>query len=211
MLLVPAIVCAHVTDPISNVVEGIAAEGYAIVANALPPAAVTALRERALALDARGELAPAAVGRASSRTTRPDIRGDCIRWLDPGHPAAAERALWGLLDALRDAANRSLMLGLWSFEGHYALYPAGASYARHRDRFRDDDARMLSCILYLNDDWQSKDGGALRLYVSERETRDVLPAGGTLVVFLADRFEHEVLPATRPRLAMTGWFRRRAP
>ena len=39
--------------------------------------------------------------------------------------------------------------------------------------------------------------------------RDVLPVAGTLVCFLSDRFDHEVLPATRERLALTGWFRRR--
>jgi SM-20-related protein len=29
------------------------------------------------------------------------------------------------------------------------------------------------------------------------------------MVFLTERFEHEVLPATRERLSITGWFRRR--
>jgi SM-20-related protein len=74
---------------------------------------------------------------------------------------------------------------------------------------RDDDARVLSCVIYLNEAWTADDGGALRLHVSAREAIDVLPVGGTLVCFLADRYEHEVLPATRERLAVTGWFRRR--
>jgi SM-20-related protein len=47
------------------------------------------------------------------------------------------------------------------------------------------------------------------MYDDER-VRDVLPVAGTLVCFLSDRFEHEVLPATRERLSLTGWFRRRA-
>ena len=63
--------------------------------------------------------------------------------------------------------------------------------------------------MYLNEDWTSADGGALRMYDDER-VREVLPVAGTLVCFLSDRFEHEVLPATRERLAVTGWIRRRA-
>jgi SM-20-related protein len=38
----------------------------------------------------------------------------------------------------------------------------------------------------------------------------VQPEGGTLACFLSADFEHEVLPAARPRLSLTGWFRRRA-
>ena len=39
---------------------------------------------------------------------------------------------------------------------------------------------------------------------------DVLPVGGCLVVFLSGEIPHEVMPATRDRLSLTGWFRRRA-
>ena len=106
--------------------------------------------------------------------------------------------------------NRTLLLGLFSFEGHFAIYPAGAAYRRHRDRFRDDDARVLSCILYLNDGWSARDGGTLRIHLDGGGQYDVLPIGGTLVCFLSERFEHEVLPGKRERLALTGWFRQRA-
>jgi SM-20-related protein len=96
------------------------------------------------------------------------------------------------------------------FEGHYAIYPPGARYERHRDRFRDDDARVLSCVLYLNDAWHASDGGALRLYLPHDETLDVLPEAGTFVAFLSAELDHEVRPASRERAAITGWFRRRA-
>jgi SM-20-related protein len=114
------------------------------------------------------------------------------------------------LAALRLALNAGLFLGLFTFEGHYAIYPRGAFYRRHRDRFRDDDARVLSCVLYLNQDWTANDGGCLRIHIDDGEQCDVLPVGGTLVCFRSECFEHEVLPATRDRLALTGWFRRRA-
>ena len=82
--------------------------------------------------------------------------------------------------ALRDALNRRLLLGLHELEAHYALYPAGAHYDRHRDRFRDDDARVLSAVLYLNRDWTEADAGALRLYLpdgSHQRHPARLPAG----------------------------------
>src|ERR1022692_4665701 len=126
---------------------------------------------------------------------------------------SAEGPFWQAFDALRLALNETLQLGLFSFEAHYALYPPGASYGRHLDRFRagadSPDVRVISCVIYLTVDWTPADGGVLRIHDGER-MRDVLPLAGKLVCFLSDRFEHEVLPATRERLSLTGWFRRRA-
>ena len=198
---------------VAKVIGDLAARGFAIVTDFLPAQAIAALRAEALRRDAAGELVAAGIGRATERAVRSDIRGDRIRWLDDEHSAPAEQALHDALTTLRDAINRHLLLGAWRFEGHYALYPTGAAYARHRDAFRGQRARaggrVVSCILYLNEDWQATDGGALRIHFDNGATCDVLPAGGTLVAFLAADFEHEVLPATRPRLAVTGWFRTR--
>lgn len=196
----PAVAAAIVAD--------LAARGYAIVPDALPPAAVDALRAHAMARDAAGELAPARVGRGDAAQRAPD-RGDRIAWLHDD-PASAEAPARALLDALALACNRELYLGVNERELHYAVYPPGAGYARHRDCFRDDDARVVSCVLYLNEAWTPSAGGALRLHVSESSAVDVTPTGGTLVAFLSATFEHEVLPATRERIALTGWLRRRA-
>jgi SM-20-related protein len=193
-----------VTDnPVTAVVAGLAGDGIAVVPRFLLAAAVAALRDEAMRRDAASSLAAAGVGRGSARVVREEVRGDRIGWLDERDPAPPERALFDVLETLRVAVNRELALGLWRYEGHYAIYPPGARYERHLDRFRDDDARVLSLVLYLNDAWRAADGGALRLHL------DDLPEGGTLVAFLAARFPHEVLPARRPRLAVTGWFRRR--
>ena len=175
----------------------------------IPATVVLALAAIARRRDAAGDFCAAGVGRRAGRIERSDIRGDRTLWLDAEAPAPAERALWQALERLRVGLNEAAFLGLFSFEGHYALYPPGAFYRRHSDCFRDDDARVLSCVLYLNDAWTAADGGALRLYLPGNDTRDILPIGGTLVCFLADRQEHEVLPAMRERLAVTGWFGRR--
>jgi SM-20-related protein len=197
---------------IDRICAAIADEGCAIEADFLPQASVAALADEAHARDTAGEFHAAGVGRGAARVQRSDVRGDRILWLDPSLASSAQRPFWQALDALRLALNETLLLGLFSFEGHYALYPPGAYYRRHRDQFRgagSADIRVISCAMYLNENWALADGGPLRIYDGEL-MRDVLPVAGTLVCFLSDRFEHEVLPATRERLALTGWFRRRA-
>ena len=194
--------------PGEALIEALAARGYAVERDAIASDVIAGLRDHARALDRDGAFAPAGVGRGPSPARQTGIRGDRIAWLGDEPANAAERALGGWLDALRVQCNRELVLGLEHLEAHYAIYPPGTGYARHRDRFRDDDARVLSCVLYLNDGWTCEDGGTLRLYADEGAI-DVAPLGGTFVAFLSARFEHEVLPARRDRLAVAGWFRRR--
>jgi SM-20-related protein len=197
---------------IDRICAAIANEGCAVEADFLPQAMVAALADEAHARDAAGEFNAAGVGRGAAHVRRSDVRGDRILWLDQNVASSSQQPFWQALDALRLALNETLLLGLFSFEGHYALYPPGSYYRRHRDQFRgagSSDIRVISCAMYLNENWALADGGALRIYDDER-VRDVLPVAGTLVCFMSDRFEHEVLPATRERLALTGWFRRRA-
>jgi SM-20-related protein len=67
----------------------------------------------------------------------------------------------------------------------------------------------VSAVFYLNPAWQPEQGGVLRLYLADQTTRDVPPEAGSLLVFLSADMPHEVLPASRERLSLTGWFRRR--
>jgi SM-20-related protein len=197
-------------ERIARIALDIESTGYAVVPEFLPVDVVAALRARADALDAADELSAAGVGRGGRRVVDAATRGDRIRWLDAHDDDAAEGVLRDALETLRLELNRVLALGLFEMEMHYALYPPGARYAPHVDRFRDDDARVLSCVLYLNERWSADDGGALRLQLEAREPLDILPEGGTLVAFLSARFVHEVLPARRARWSVTGWLRRRA-
>lgn len=172
------------------------------------PALLTQLRWRCSELQASGALRAARVGRGAQNRLAPEIRGDFIAWLE--QPSRdAEQVLLEKLEELRAALNRGLMAGLADFEGHFAVYPRGAAYARHFDRLQGSDLRAISAVLYLNDAWVAEDGGQLRLYVGGGRYEDVLPVGGRLVAFMSERFEHEVLPARRERMSFTGWFRRR--
>jgi SM-20-related protein len=133
--------------------------------------------------------------------------------LDALAASRAQRECLSAFDALRLTMNRELQLGLFELEAHFAAYPPGAFYQRHRDQQTASSGRVVSCVLYLNSDWKADAGGQLRLYLGPEGSanyQDVLPEGGTLVCFMSERFWHEVLPATRVRLSLTGWFRRRS-
>ncbi|MGE8068739.1 2OG-Fe(II) oxygenase [Pseudomonas sp. NPDC089569] len=191
-----------------QIVDDLSANGWSQQNIFLPVDLTQALAAECRKRAAEGELAPAAVGRGSSSEIREGIRGDQIQWIEPGQDEACDSYLQ-LMDSLRQAINRHLYLGLEDFESHFAMYPPGAFYLKHLDRFHDDDRRVVSAVVYLNEGWLPAHGGQLRMYLDETAKFDVEPIGGCLVVFLSGEVPHEVLPATRERLSLTGWFRRR--
>ena len=191
-----------------RIVDDLASHGWSQQNIFLPETLTRALAAECRKRETEGDLAPAAVGRGATQEVREGIRGDHIQWIEPGESEACDQYL-GVMDSLREAMNRSLFLGLEDFECHFALYPPGAFYRQHLDRFRDDDRRMVSAVLYLNEAWLPENGGQLRMSLKGGVEHDVQPTGGCLVVFLSGDIPHEVLPATRDRLSLTGWFRRR--
>jgi len=192
----------------ARIIDDLAERGWSVLPLFAPEVLTLELANECRARAARGALAPASVGRGGSLAVREGVRGDHIEWLEAGQSAVCDRYL-ALLETLRQALNQGLYLGLEDYESHFALYSPGAFYQKHVDRFRDDDRRAVSAVLYLNENWQADQGGALRLYLKNDEVLDVLPQAGCLVVFLSADIFHEVLPATRDRLSLTGWFRRR--
>ncbi|MHB8455894.1 MAG: 2OG-Fe(II) oxygenase [Acidiferrobacterales bacterium] len=195
--------CARITADLEQY-------GWSICPDFLEPAQTSELAMEARKLSESGALHPAAVGRGGKRDVRAETRGDRICWLDPVRVSKVQQSVMDALEALRLAINSVLYLGLFEYEGHFAVYPRGAFYSRHLDQFQDNPQRVMSCILYLNEGWCESDGGQLRLYLDSAADSlhmDINPQGGTLVTFLSDRFYHEVLPATRERLSLTGWFR----
>lgn len=164
------------------------------------------LAAEARSLQQRDALQSARIGRGASRQGDASVRGDSTLWLDDPACIAGPRLLQRL-DTLADGLRESLRLPIRSVEAHYAHYPVGASYARHRDRFRDSGSRLVSWVGYLNRDWRAEDGGELRIHFDDGSREDVLPMFGTSVCFLSE-LEHEVLPARRDRYSIAAWFRR---
>ncbi len=190
------------------VIDDLAEHGWSLQTHFLDPTLTLELAEECRNRAAAGLLVQAGIGRSALAVISEGVRGDHIQWLDAGQSAACDQYL-AVMDALRQALNRELFMGLEDFESHFALYPPGAFYKKHLDRFRDDDRRAVSVVFYLNDDWQAEQGGALRLHLADGRHHDVLPEAGSLLVFLSAQMPHEVLPTHRERLSLTGWLRRR--
>lgn len=186
--------------------DALAAHGWYLLEHLLTATQTRALAAECLALHAAHALVPAATG--VLRTTSA-LRGDVTAWFAPEALSAAQQVFVDRLDALRGVLSRDLLLGLIDSEAHYAVYPPGAGYARHLDRLRGSDARVVSAVFYLNPAWLDAEGGALRLYLPNGAHRDIYPRAGHLLLFLSGQFEHEVLPATRQRLSIACWMRQR--
>lgn len=190
-------------------------QGWSIQAEAMPEQQARSLAEESRRSWDAGEFRQAGIGRAESSQVNAEIRGDHVFWLEEATATEWQRSYLDSLEAMRLAVNRRLFLGLFDFEGHFAVYPPGAYYRAHLDRHRDKSDRLVTLILYLNQDWRPEHGGQLRLYTEPEigvkgPYLDVEPNLGTLVAFLSEDFWHEVLPAHRERWSITGWFRARS-
>jgi SM-20-related protein len=153
--------------------------------NFLPASTIAALGVDARQRDAAGEFHAAGIGR-DAHQIQSTIRGDRIAWLEEADASPAAQAAWqGLSDMRLALKERADAQALAVQAGQYA--PHG--HPKPIATYRDDDARVLSFVLYLNDGWRASDGGSLRIHFDDGERRDVLPIGGTLVCFSAS---HEV-------------------
>jgi len=191
----------------------LAEAGWCVTPDFISPLLVSQLREEAERIRDTGAFRPAGVGRAEGLQVRTEVRTDRVNWLDPLTAGAALRQYLQSLEELRLAINRVLLLGLFDFEGHLAIYPPGSYYRKHLDQFRDIGSRIVTCVLYLNREWMPADGGQLLLYTDPNDPayhEAIPPLGGRLVTFFSARFLHEVLQTRRQRVSLTGWFRRRA-
>lgn len=177
-----------------------------VVAQPLSPELLAGLQRRAQQVSYK----PAQVGRVQRRLA-PEVRSDEIAWVSANDLVDAQWLAW--LDALQLGLNRRLFLGLTHNESHYAFYPPGARYHRHRDAFSADgySNRIVSLVLYLNETWPDAVGGELVVYSSDKANPEPLkrlaPLPGRLVLFLSADLPHEVLPAQQNRYSLAAWFR----
>jgi len=194
------------SDEFDIATTALAADGWYVFSNLMSLAQTQALASECLTLHNAQLLTPARVGADRDASL---LRGDSTSWFLPEALSVAQQAFADRIEVLRIALSRNLLLGLVDSESHYAVYQPGTGYARHLDCLRNNNARVVSAVFYLNDAWQETEGGALRLYLADQSHRDIYPHAGTLLLFLSADFEHEVLPATRDRMSIACWMRQR--
>lgn len=180
-------------------------QGWSVQDNFLAPELIQQLTQECRNQHGLGLLREAGVGKAEQFLINKSVRGDQIRWLETGMSTSTDSYL-DEMNKLRLLLNEHLFLGLKSSENHFAVYAPGAFYQKHVDRFRDDDSRIISSVLYLNSDWKPEYGGELRLHLEEQH-RDIAPLANRLVLFISADIWHEVLPTKVDRLSLTGWLK----
>ncbi|XP_071399150.1 egl nine homolog 1 isoform X1 [Centroberyx affinis] len=142
------------------------------------------------------------------------IRGDQIAWVEGREPGCESiGALMAHIDeaVMHSAANGQL--GDCVINGRtkamVACYPGnGTGYVRHVDN-PNGDGRCITCIYYLNKNWDVKEqGGLLQIYPEGKNVvANIEPLFDRLLIFWSDRRNpHEVKPAYATRYAITVWY-----
>jgi len=194
---------------IARIAERLERVGYIVLTMPLLNSLSTQLLGRCQD-DHVGRFQAAQIGRGLAKQQIESIRGDVISWLDSANRIDEAYLAW--MERLRTGLNAALFLGLFDFEGHYAIYAPGAGYVRHSDALVGARNRVLSTVFYLNHDWQACDGGELQLFAQSGDAviATVNPTFGTMIIFLSESFPHQVLAAHHLRRSIAGWFRVRS-
>ncbi|MBW9258076.1 MAG: 2OG-Fe(II) oxygenase [Candidatus Thiodiazotropha sp. (ex. Lucinisca nassula)] len=209
-----AIQFEHTVDKYGYLASELADRGWFVTEDFLPTTQITQLADDAREAFSSNQFHRAGIGQGKCFSIKREIRSDLIKWLDPAQCTIAQIQYLDALEGLRQRINRTMYLGLFEFEAHLAIYPPGCYYREHLDQFNNDGRRLVTCVLYLNTNWRSSDGGQLRLFTNPSDKQryeEILPIGGRMVCFLSSRFLHAVMPAHNERLSITGWFKSHTP
>jgi len=180
-------------------------KGWAVIDDYLPTRTIQALKEESQQLCKDNAFKPAGINNGVIDYKQ---RMDQISWLNPESCYPIQSEVMQMFERLRYHLNRENYLGLSDLELHASIYPRHGYFKKHFDNFHSSSKRVLTVILYLNQQWIPSDEGHLRIYLKNDMSMDLAPTGGRLVAFLSNTFEHEVLPTNAERFSLTGWFRR---
>lgn len=209
--------------PLERAFQKLERDGYCVIDGFASSEDAAACVFEMEALRRQGALRAAQIGAGRARQLRTDVRSSFLHWFEERSLSPVQRRIWTRIDALRrDLKSRfRLPLDPEATEAHYAIYPAGAFYARHRDNFEGDPGeaprnnRILTFVLYLNQAWRPEHEGELRIYVPRPDDAaandnrprmiDIQPVAGTLALFDSLSIEHEILPTRVERRSICGW------
>ena len=192
------------------ILDDLSSKGWSWQPSFLPEPLFAALHAEVKAIDTEDDLAPAGIGRETAFQLDRSIRRSRIAWLDGSTLAQSAFLQWA--EQLREAINRSLMIGLFEFEACYAVYGPGGFYDRHLDSFEGARNRVVSLVVYLNEDWSPELGGALVVWpegadADAEPAARVLPERAGVVFMLSETVPHAVEMTHASRFAIAAWWR----
>jgi SM-20-related protein len=198
----------HTDEQWQKWLDDLAANDFVYVDNFIPDQHFKEIQHYFESLRTDSEFSKAAIGNSENRQVESSIRGDFIYWLSKERDTPLSE-VFALLDELVDRLKQYLLLSISDFEFHFALYPAQTRYKKHIDQFQGTNNRLISVLIYLNEDWQTGDGGELKVYRPDSQDMLIQPLAKRLVMFRSDTVEHEVLRTEVPRKSLTGWLLRK--
>lgn len=201
----------NIEKKINNLIEQLVDQEWALCDALFSEHEFEELLNNLLALDLNQKFNPAHIGTQGDKKRIDEIRNDRTYWIDANTQDPAQKIYTHFLNQLQNALNQQLYLGIQRLEIHYAIYERGGFYKKHLDQAKNSDARIVSCLYYLNPNWTPKDGGELILYKPEDENQvmqTIHPIGNRFACFLSDRIQHEVSPSQIQRKSIAGWLRR---
>lgn len=184
--------------------------GLCVIDNFLGDAKGTDILDEVADMHEHGELTSGQL--VNTASPKGEVRGDIITWVDGSELGCSNiNCLITSIDAIMLHCQRSL--GQYHVKGRskamVAAYPGNAThFLRHVDN-PSGDGRCVTCIYYLNKNWNSKvDGGLLRIFPEgSSKVANIEPKFDRLLFFWSDRRNpHEVLPAYKTRYAVTVWY-----
>ncbi len=185
-------------------IDQLAEQDYVVIDDFLPAGLYQLVRNYFLEHLQMDDFSKAGIGSSANRLIASSIRGDYVYWLDPARDAEIV-PFFDLTKEMIYVLNRFCYLSLAGAEFHLAHYPAGTYYHRHLDQFRERNNRMISVIVYLNEQWTEEDEGQLKLYLENDTEKLVAPLANRCVMFRSNLLEHEVLLTHASRYSLTGW------
>lgn len=149
----------------------------------------------------------AKIGAKQDKILETTVRNDQIVWLDKTLNNPAINTYFDALNKMCQELNQSLFLGLIHYEAHFAIYPPNHFYKKHTDQFVHKNDRKISCVFYLNEDWQKTDGGELILYnEADQPSISIRPLGNRMVCFKSNMV-HEVKTTYKMRYSIAAWLK----
>lgn len=179
--------------------------GWTLVDDLIPQDILIQIKHQAKTAWESGFFKPAQIGRGSEQQKVRSTRGDDIYWLENPEPPIRL-----LMQDLQTQLNQTLWLGINQFEVHFARYQESTGYEAHIDQSPRHNPlmgeRLISFVLYLNENWQKHHAGELCIY--DKEQILVEPIWGRILLFKSREILHAVMPSRAERWSLTGWFRK---
>lgn len=186
-----------------KILEEIEQKGYSLCDDFVTESETEVFLSKIKELQEQNSFKQAGIGNKNLKQSNAEIRNDSISWLEKEENT--DSLFLNKIDELILNLNRRFYLGLNDYEFHFAHYAPGSFYKKHKDSFQSDDARKITVILYLNQNWKKGNGGELKLYLENKE-EIIEPLAGRVLVF-ESHMEHEVLESKTDRYSITGWLK----